>query len=96
MGSLVPTSAQQLTETEAQLSKFRHTLRASDRYVFDGLFAMARRHIAAMSQSEALLPFESALLAIVLEQAKQIAVLQQKVEVLESRPLHGNQDRLAP
>jgi hypothetical protein len=95
MGNLVPTAAQQLTETEALLSKFRHTLRASDRYIFDGLFAMARRHIAAMSQSEALLPFESALLAIILEQSKQIAVLQQKVDVLESRSANENRDRLA-
>ena len=82
MGRTLITITQLLTETEANLSAFRRTLRRSDQYVFDGLFASARRHIAAIGQAESLLPFESALLAIVLEQSKEIAVLQQKIEEL--------------
>ena len=82
MGRTLVTITQLLNETEANLSAFRRTLRRSDQYVFDGLFAAARRHIAAIGQAESLLPFESALLAIVLEQSKEIAVLQQKIEEL--------------
>lgn len=82
MGRTVITITQQLNETESMLAPFRRTLRRSDQYVFDGLFASARRHIAAIGQAESLLPFESALLAIVLEQSKEIAVLQQKIEEL--------------
>ena len=82
MGRTVVTITQQLNETESMLSPFRRTLRRSDQYVFDGLFAAARRHIAAISQEESLLPFESALLAMLLEQSKEIAVLQQKIEEL--------------
>ena len=82
MGRTVITITQQLNETESMLAPFRRTLRRSDQYVFDGLFAAARRHIAAIGQVESLLPFESALLAIVLEQSKEIAVLQQKIEEL--------------
>lgn len=82
MGRTVITITQQLNETESMLSPFRRTLRRSDQYVFDGLFAAARRHIAAIGQAESLLPFESALLAMLLEQSKEIAVLQQKVEEL--------------
>lgn len=82
MGRTVVTITQQLNETESMLAPFRRTLRRSDQYVFDGLFASARRHIAAIGQAESLLPFESALLAIVLEQSKEIAVLQQKIEEL--------------
>lgn len=82
MGRTVITITQQLNETESMLAPFRRTLRRSDQYVFDGLFAAARRHIAAIGQAESLLPFESALLAIVLEQSKEIAVLQQKIEEL--------------
>ena len=82
MGRTVVTITQQLNETESMLAPFRRTLRRSDQYVFDGLFAAARRHIAAIGQAESLLPFESALLAIVLEQSKEIAVLQQKIEEL--------------
>ena len=82
MGRTLVTITQLLNETEANLSAFRRTLRRSDQYVFDGLFAAARRHISAIGQAESLLPFESALLAILLEQSKEIAVLEQKVEEL--------------
>ncbi len=82
MGRTLVTITQLLNETEANLSAFRRTLRCSDQYVFDGLFAAARRHIAAIGQAESLLPFESALLAMLLEQSKEIAVLEQKVEEL--------------
>lgn len=85
MGRTVTTIAQQLNETEGMLSAFRRTLRRSDQYVYDGLFAAARRHIAAIGQAESLLPFESALLAMLLEQAKDIAVLQQELEELKLR-----------
>ena len=46
------------------------------------MFAAARRHSAAISQTEALLPFEAALLAILLEQARELAVLRQQVDTL--------------
>ena len=85
MGRTVITITQQLNETESMLSPFRRTLRRSDQYVFDGLFAAARRHIAAIGQAESLLPFESAMLAMLLEQSKEIAVLQQKLEELMAR-----------
>ena len=85
MGRTVITITQQLTETETMLSPFRRTLRRSDQYVFDGLFAAARRHISAIGQAESLLPFESALLAILLEQAKEIAVLRQELEQLRTK-----------
>jgi len=87
MGRTVVTITQQLNETESMLSPFRRTLRRSDQYVFDGLFASARRHIAAIGQEESLLPFESALLAMLLEQSKEIFVLQQKIEELIKK--HG-------
>jgi hypothetical protein len=90
MGRTLPTITQQLTDTEAALVLFRRTLRKSDQYILDGLFAAARRHTAAISMTDALLPFEAALLAIVLEQAKEIAVLNQKVKQLT----HGSDFRL--
>ena len=82
MGRTLPTITQQLNDTEAALARFRRTLRKSDQYIFDGLFAAARRHTAAISQAESLLPFEAALLAILLEQAREIAILRQKVDLL--------------
>ena len=90
MGRTLPNLTQQLTETEAALARFRRTLRKSDQYIFDGLFAAARRHTAAISQAESLLPFEAALLAILLEQAREIAILRQKVDLL----MNGSDFRL--
>lgn len=91
MGRTVLPITQHLNETARLLTPFRRALRRSDQYVFDGLFASARRHIAAIGQTDSLLPFESALLAILLEQAKEIAVLRQKIERLETRQNSQNE-----
>jgi len=87
MGRTVATITQLINETEASFSAFRRALRKSDQYVFDGIFASARRHITAIGQTDALLPFESILLAIMLEQAKEIAILQGELEQLKQK--HG-------
>ncbi len=89
MGRTLPTITQQLVETEAALARFRRVLRKSDQYILDGLFAAARRHSAAISETDALLPFEAALLAILLEQAKDLAVLRQEVDEIKSRIRDG-------
>lgn len=80
MGRTLPTITQLLDETQAELASFRRTLRRSDQYLLDGIFASARKHIAAISQSDALLPFEMVLLAMLLEQAKEIAALRHELE----------------
>lgn len=80
MGRTVTTITQYLNETETMLSSFRRALRRSDQYIFDGVFASARKHITAISQSDSLLPFETVLLAILLEQAKEIAALREELE----------------
>ena len=80
MGRTLSTITQYLNETEAMLSSFRRALRKSDQYVFDGIFASARKHITAISQSDSLLPFETILLAMLLEQSKEIAALRHELE----------------
>lgn len=87
MGRTTATITQQLNETESMLAPFRRTLRRSDQYLFDGLLAAARRHTAAIGQAEMLLPFEAALLAMLLEQERAIAVLQQELEQMKTK--HG-------
>lgn len=80
MGRTVSTITQYINETEAMLSAFRRALRRSDQYIFDGIFASARKHITAISQSDSLLPFETVLLAMLLEQAREIAALREEIE----------------
>ena len=85
MGKTAITITQQLNEIETMLAPFRRTLRRSDQYVFDGVMAAARRHIAAIGEVESLLPFQIALLAMLLEQAKEISVLQQELDEMKKR-----------
>jgi hypothetical protein len=85
MGRTLPTIIQQIAETESMLRGFRRTLRRSDQYILDGLFAAARRHIAAISQADALLPFETVLLAMLLEQAKELAIVRQELDEYKAR-----------
>ncbi len=85
MDNSFPTITEQLTETESALERFRRALRRSDQQVMDGMFEKARLHAKAISLSNSLLPFESILLSIVLEQAKELAVLRQEADVLLRR-----------
>lgn len=85
MGRTQPTISQQLSETEAMLARFRRMLRKEDQYVLDGLFAQARLHIAAIGETQSLLPFEAALLAMLLEQAKDIQLLKHEIAMLQQR-----------
>jgi hypothetical protein len=89
MGRSLPTITQQLSETEAALTGFRRSLRRGDQYILEGMFAGARQHTAAISQTDALLPLEAILLAILLEQARELAVLRQELGVLKNRDWHA-------
>ncbi len=84
MGRTLSTITQYINETETMLSSFRRALRRSDQYIFDGIFASARRHITAISQSDSLLPFETVLLAVLLEQAREIAALRHEIEQMKN------------
>ena len=88
MGRTLPTVTQQINDTEAALARFRRMLRKSDQYLLDGLFAAARRHTAAISYTDALLPFEAVLLAMLLEQAREIATLRQQMDLLKQNSGH--------
>ncbi|MGB9799745.1 MAG: hypothetical protein ACPLUL_06600 [Thermanaerothrix sp.] len=92
MGRTVPTITQTLNTTEAMLQRFRRTLRRQDQILLDDLLAAAHRHIAAITQTQALLPFEAALLAMLLEQAREIARLQQRLTDLEAFLQTGRHD----
>lgn len=80
MGRTLQTTNQVIQEEEAAFGRFRRTLRRQDQLAFDALFAAARQHTAAISQANHALPFEAILLAMVLEQQKEIARLKRVVD----------------
>ena len=72
MGRTVITANQVILDEQVAFASFRRRARRDDQRLFDILFAGARKHTAAVSQATHALPFESILLAMLLEQAREI------------------------
>jgi hypothetical protein len=75
MGRTLQTANQIIIEEQNAFAAFRRTLRREDQRHFDTLFASARKHTAAISQAAHALPLEAILLAMLVEQAKEIDAL---------------------
>jgi hypothetical protein len=71
-----------MLQEEAALSRFRRALRRSDQLVFDDLFTAAQKHISAAAYAAHALPFETFLMAMLLEERKEVMRLRQMVEAL--------------
>lgn len=80
MGRTLQTANQIIQREEKAFGQFRRALRRADQERLDTLFALARRHTAAISQANHALPFEAVLLAMVLEQARQLDELQRRLD----------------
>jgi hypothetical protein len=86
MGRTIPSANQFLIQEQDAFSQFRRALRRSDQLALDSLFAAARQHSAAIGYASHALPFETALLSMLLEEHKQVLRLQQLVdELLQER-----------
>ena len=85
MGKTIPTSNDIIRETEAILSKFWRVLQPEEKEMLKSLFAKAKKHVAAISEANHLLPFETVQQAMLLEQEKEIAALKEQMEELKSR-----------
>ncbi len=85
MGRTLPSITQSLSEEQASFNRFRRALRRSDQLALDELFVAARQHLAAAAYSANLLPMETFLLAMLLEEHKETMRLRAQVENLQSR-----------
>jgi hypothetical protein len=83
MGRTLPSATQLMLKEEAALSRFRRALRRGDQLVFDDLFTAAQKHISAAAYAAHTLPFESFLMAMLLEEHKEVMRLQKIVETLQ-------------
>jgi len=86
MGRTLATSTQIFTQEEAAFARFRRALRRSDQLALDDLFTSARQHLAAAQYAAHALPFEVLLLAMLLEEHKEVLRLRQEVGELAARP----------
>ena len=83
MGRTTQTMTQLVAQEEAYWAPFRRALRREDQEVFDRLFAAARHHSAPAHYASHATPFDSMLLAMLLEAMKVVEALRQRVDALE-------------
>jgi hypothetical protein len=82
MGRTLPSITQAFLQEQEALSRFRRALRRNDQFALDDLLASARQHLAAAAYAAHPLPFETFLLAMLLEEHKQVMRLQRVLEDL--------------
>jgi hypothetical protein len=80
MGRTLPAITQVFLGEQEAFSRFRRALRRSDQLVVDDLFAAAQKHLAAAAYAAHALPFETFLLAMLLEEHKETMRLRQLIE----------------
>ncbi len=83
MGRTLPSATQLMLKEEAALARFRRALRRGDQLVFDDLFTSAQKHISAAAYAAHALPFETFLMAMLLEEHKEVMRLRQIVDILQ-------------
>lgn len=83
MGRTVPSITQAFIEEEQALSRFRRALRRSDQLALDELLSQARQHLAAAAYATHVLPMETFLIAMLLEEHKEVRRLRDEVERLQ-------------
>jgi hypothetical protein len=85
MGRTLPSITQVFIEEEGSFARFRRALRRRDQLALDDLFAAARLHLAAAAYAGHALPFEIFLLAMLLEEHKEVIRLRSLVEAIAEK-----------
>jgi hypothetical protein len=86
MGRTVPSITQTFLQEQESFTRFRRALRRSDRRALDDLFAAAHQHLAAAAYAAHALPFETLLLAMLLEEHKEVMRLRDALQGLRALP----------
>jgi len=84
MGRTLPSATQIFMQEEQSYSRFRRALRRADQLALDELFVSAKQHTAAAQYASHALPFEVMLLAMLLEEHKEVMKLRERVETLST------------
>ncbi len=80
MGRTLPSITQAFLQEQASFNRFRRALRRADQAALDDLFSSAHQHLAAAAHAAHPLPFETFLLAMLLEEHKRVMLLEELVE----------------
>lgn len=82
MGRTLPSITQAFLQEQQSLAKFRRALRREDQRALDDILAASRQHLAAAAYASHLLPFEVMLLAMLVEEHKEVMRLRSHLEIL--------------
>ena len=85
MGRNLPSITQVFLEDKEYLMRFRRLLPAHGHWAIDELLAFAHKHIPAVAYAGHPLPFVMFLLAMLVEQHKQLKRLEEKLDSLQER-----------
>lgn len=80
MGRTLPSVTQAFLQEQESFARFRRALRRSDQQALDDLFTSAQQHLAAAAYAAHALPFEILLLAMLLEEHKEVMRLRSAIE----------------
>ena len=80
MGRTLASITQVFLQEQAAFARFRRALRRSDQEAMDDLFIAARKHLSAAAYASHALPFEVFLLAMLLEEHKEVIRLRKILE----------------
>jgi len=80
VGRTLPSITQTFLQEQEAFSRFRRALRRSDQQALDDLFAAAQKHLAAAAYAAHALPLETFLIAMLLEEHKEVMRLRDLVE----------------
>lgn len=95
MGRTLVTFTQLVQQEIDSWRRYRRALRREDQEAFDALFAAARHHAPAGAYLARETPFEVMLFSMLIEQHKQVLMLQQKVATLEPPHRSDSTPRMA-
>jgi hypothetical protein len=87
MGRTLPSITQAFLQEQEAFARFRRALRRGDQQALDDIFAAARKHLSAAAYAAHALPFETFLLAMLLEEHKEVIRLRRLVEEELSKTL---------
>ena len=88
MGRTLPTIVQTLQAEEEAWKLFRRALRKEDQEAFDALWRFARYHAAPASMASRPMPFEAALMAMLVAVERQI-MEREKIDKKRSQDADG-------
>ena len=80
MGRTLPSMTMAFFQERDSFARFRRALRRGDQLALDELFAAAHQHLAAAAYAAHPLPFEVFLLAMLLEEHKEVLRLRRALE----------------